>query len=1121
MKAFHCGGMALHLVPDWPLSSQPELLRRVVTGRPAAEVDGFRFDERAMLSCAWGRPADAFGPRFAVFDGIRRTGHLPGPPYFFMTRITHLDAVMGQIRNGSSVVVEWDIPPDAFYFLDNPAGTMPFGVLMEAALQPCGWLATFLGITLKEDQTLYFRNLDGKSVPAVALGPGSGTLSTHVTCTNISASGGITIQSYKVECFLGSRSVFTMDTVFGHFPKAALATQVGLPRTPAEIAWLDEPNGMFVDLRRTPARGLPVDRLLMIDCVDGFWPEAGAAGLGRMRAVKEIDASQWFFKAHFFQDPVQPGSLGVQGMIQLIQFYAVHTGLADGMAHPVFEDTAVGRPAVWKYRGQVRPQNKKVTIELEACGVERGADSIVITANTWLWVDGICIYHGDHLAVRLRDADPEPAPGPRRVPSDTHSTVDIVSDPWVLDHCPTYVPELPALPMMWILDRLAQAAEAHDPNRHITAVRDLRLRGWLSPARPLRLRTQVEAAADGSLAVRLDVWRTDWEIAATARVTLGDRYAPAPAPLAALADPRPAELPYDNGRLFHGPAFRLMREVWIGRAGASSRLDAGGGAVPRGLCHPALLDAALHAIPHDNLREWDAGLSADHAAYPYLVESATFHAPTPSSGDVRCEVRMVAGSPFPAFHLQLLVNGSVWAELRVLEALMPKGGLGRWPGEARVRFLRDRTAVQGMALSRLEGARTRLSDDEVAASDWLPGTVAAVYGTANAREIVARDHVAARAGEHPSRVLLGDNGVATCESLPLTRFHLSLHQDRGYSIAEDTAPEELALDAVRAFWELRLGLPGWVLTDLYLGLAERFVRRVRLVDPAALHALHGRPVLYLANHQVQIESLLFSILMGAVSGNPISTIARSEHRPAAEGSGLRTDQYWLGPLVAHTMSYPGFMGWKPIAFFDQRDPASLLRTLEEHRRHAEPHSLLVHVQGTRARSSRERITQVSAAFLDLALALDAPIVPVWFAGGLPADTLEERIDFPYGGAPQDHIVGRPMHPDVIRALPYAARRDAVMDAINELARPDEPLQSADPAFAAERARLEASGLTAVQAVMLAALTGVTAPAEETTRVLRAAADDLAGREPERLGEWLDTLVRWLAGPHHLEEGGSR
>jgi hypothetical protein len=30
-------------------------------------------------------------------------------------------------------------------------------------------------------------------------------------------------------------------------------------------------------------------------------------------------------------------------------------------------------------------------------------------------------------------------------------------------------------------------------------------------------------------------------------------------------------------------------------------------------------------------------------------------------------------------------------------------------------------------------------------------------------------------------------------------------------------------------------------------------------------------------------------------------------------------------------------------------------------------------------------------------------------------------------------------------------------------------------------------------------------------VLRAAADDLAGRDPERLGEWLDTLVRWLAG----------
>jgi 3-hydroxymyristoyl/3-hydroxydecanoyl-(acyl carrier protein) dehydratase len=41
---------------------------------------------------------------------------------------------------------------------------------------------------------------------------------------------------------------------------------------------------------------------------------ATGQGLGWLRAEKDVDAGDWYFKAHFFQDPVQPGSLGVQAM---------------------------------------------------------------------------------------------------------------------------------------------------------------------------------------------------------------------------------------------------------------------------------------------------------------------------------------------------------------------------------------------------------------------------------------------------------------------------------------------------------------------------------------------------------------------------------------------------------------------------------------------------------------------------------------------------------------------------------------------------------------------------------------------------------------------------------------
>jgi 3-hydroxymyristoyl/3-hydroxydecanoyl-(acyl carrier protein) dehydratase len=51
--------------------------------------------------------------------------------------------------------------------------------------------------------------------------------------------------------------------------------------------------------------------------------------LGWLRAEKDVDPDDWYFKAHFFSDPVQPGSLGVQAMASLLQWYlAPHGGPA-------------------------------------------------------------------------------------------------------------------------------------------------------------------------------------------------------------------------------------------------------------------------------------------------------------------------------------------------------------------------------------------------------------------------------------------------------------------------------------------------------------------------------------------------------------------------------------------------------------------------------------------------------------------------------------------------------------------------------------------------------------------------------------------------------------------------
>jgi 3-hydroxymyristoyl/3-hydroxydecanoyl-(acyl carrier protein) dehydratase len=141
----------------------------------------------------------------------------------------------------------------------------------------------------------------------------------------------------------------------------------------------------------------------MLDEITGFWPEGGPAGLGRLRARQRVVPPAWYFKAHFFQDPVQPGSLGLEALVELAHALIKLQGWADGIADPEFEPLAKQVPLVWRYRGQVVPTNKAVVTEIEALSLEHEADGgVLLTARGHLWVDNLRIYETPTLSVRVK-----------------------------------------------------------------------------------------------------------------------------------------------------------------------------------------------------------------------------------------------------------------------------------------------------------------------------------------------------------------------------------------------------------------------------------------------------------------------------------------------------------------------------------------------------------------------------------------------------------------------------------------------------------------------------------------------------------------------------------------------
>lgn len=137
----------------------------------------------------------------------------------------------------------------------------------------------------------------------------------------------------------------------------------------------------------------------MIDKVDILLPDGGPHGLGFVQGSASVDPSAWFFKAHFYQDPVWPGSLGLESFLQVLKVYMLDRWPKLAETHR-FEGLAVGLPHQWGYRGQIIPRNSRVEVQAVIKRREDGEIPIVV-ADGFLSVDGIIIYELKDFGIRM------------------------------------------------------------------------------------------------------------------------------------------------------------------------------------------------------------------------------------------------------------------------------------------------------------------------------------------------------------------------------------------------------------------------------------------------------------------------------------------------------------------------------------------------------------------------------------------------------------------------------------------------------------------------------------------------------------------------------------------------
>jgi transcriptional regulator with XRE-family HTH domain/3-hydroxymyristoyl/3-hydroxydecanoyl-(acyl carrier protein) dehydratase len=400
------GSSAARLRRVWSRSAAP---------RPQAEADPRTYNKARILALAEGRPSEALGPAFARFDHGAFLARLPRPPYDFIDQVTVRKGRRYEVAPGTEVLARYVVEAGGWLFGEaggaRPA--LPYAVLNEIALQPCGFLASFMGSSLPYDLPMHFRNLGGRATVLAEVAGGE-AVDTRARFIRDSRLGEMIIQHYEFECSVGSRPVYQGVTHFGFFSPESLARQAGLTNIPKGLRLSRPAPESLAPYPQGPA--FPTGRWRLLEKI-ALDPRGGPEGLGSAYGLAKVDPEAWFFQAHFYQDPVCPGSLGLESLFQAGKALAARLfGIAEnrgtGWAAPVLNKTHE-----WLYRGQVTPAKAEMT----TCLIVRAADPArrLLTVDGLLLADDLPIYMMEGFTIAL---DPG-APVRRRVAADRRGPV--------------------------------------------------------------------------------------------------------------------------------------------------------------------------------------------------------------------------------------------------------------------------------------------------------------------------------------------------------------------------------------------------------------------------------------------------------------------------------------------------------------------------------------------------------------------------------------------------------------------------------------------------------------------------------------------------------------------------
>lgn len=411
-------------LPPLPAATLQQLGHTVEPQQPTVQPLYSRQDLETLAS---GKISAVFGPLFAQQDDFVKQVRMPMPPLLLADRVMKLEGEPGSMSRGL-ICTETDVRDDSWYVHDNH---MPIGIMIESG-QADLLIISWMGIDFQLKGQRVYRLLGADVVFHGELPKVGDTLNYEIYLDGIAKLGDIYLMFFHYDCRVNGELRITLrHGQAGFFSPEELSGSQGVlwdanTATFTANPRLDPPK-VLTTYRRFSSQQLAAfsngdtygcfgpgfeaaqhlryapriaaDRMRLIDEVTDFDPNGGPAGRGYLRATLAISPDDWFFKAHFKNDPCMPGTLMFQGGVHAISFYLAALGYTldkDGWYFGPLSDEEIAS----RCRGECHPASQQVVYEIFVDEIIAGPYPTVIV-DLLCSVDGLKALHAHRLGIRL------------------------------------------------------------------------------------------------------------------------------------------------------------------------------------------------------------------------------------------------------------------------------------------------------------------------------------------------------------------------------------------------------------------------------------------------------------------------------------------------------------------------------------------------------------------------------------------------------------------------------------------------------------------------------------------------------------------------------------------------